>query len=61
MKYGLLPELVFAMFRARHVPCLQEGGDPMSSRLLSNVAVIAGALTCDTASVFRGAKLDQAS
>ncbi len=33
----------------------------MSSRLLSNVAVIAGALTCDTASVFLGAKLNQAS
>ena len=53
----LLLRLLFAIFRARHVPCLQEGGDPMSSRLLSNVAVIAVALACDTASEVCGANV----
>ena len=56
----LLQALVFAILCARHVPRLQKGGDPMSSRLLSNVAVIAFSVADNAASELVGAKVSWA-
>jgi hypothetical protein len=56
----LLRGLLFAIFCPRHVPRLQKGGDPMSSRLLSNVAVIASSVASNAASELVGAKVSWA-
>jgi hypothetical protein len=36
----LLPANRSAIFEERHVPVFKKGGDPMSSRLLTNAAIV---------------------